>query len=439
MKAIKDKKVLRRDFLKTVGAAGAAAAITLNAPYVKAAGGKTLRLLNAETSVDSIRALKLIAGEYEHKTGIKVIIDSVPVNQVLAKLTTSIKGGKPYDFATLGFIGSVLLLAEQGHLLPMDDLIKKYDWGPNILFPIKNKVYWYPYDYNLCNLYYRKDLYAAKGLKVPTTWDQLVDNAAALSNDDMKGIALPIGNHTATNWMSLGNMWAEGVELLDDNWNVILDDATMKKKAADYLDFFSRLYQSMPPGMSQNDYGKEIGLFVSGQVAHAAYSGRLAENLEKRAPDLASSYGVMPYPDSTGKKKAVNHGYDGFVVLNTAMAEESMKFMSWFTEEKYITWLHSAPIHFHPARLDVYQDKRWLAHPWIEKHAEAIAVMQGYLSDPDMIITSVDTQGPEPDQRPAKIFGSFALPEMLQNKLLKGLDSNECVELAAAKMRKAIG
>lgn len=437
MRKLLNSNYRRRDFVKMAGAAGATAAVMLNAPYVRAQN-KTLRFLNAETSVDSIRVLQVAAAEYERQTGVNVVIDSVPVNEVFTKLTTSIKGGQPYDFATLGFIGHVLLLAGEGHILPMDDLVKKYEWGPRILFPINGKVYWYPYDYNLCNLYYRKDLYAQKGLKEPRTYDEMVANAAALTDGDTFGIGLPIGNDTATNWMSFAYMWANEVELLGDDWSVIFDNDTMKKRAVEYLDFYAELYKSMPPGMTQVSYGQELGLFASGKIAHGAYSGRMVEHLEKFAPDLTTNYAVMPYPDKDGSKRAVNHGYDGFVVLDTPQAEESMKFMEWFAEDQYINWLHSAPIHFHPPRLDVYEDPRWRAHPLIQKHKETVDTMQNYLLDDDIIIASIDTQGPEPDLRPGKIFESFALPEMLQSRLLQGTPSAECVEVAAEKMRKAI-
>ena len=55
-----------------------------------------------------------------------------------------------------------------------------------------------------------------------------------------------------------------------------------------------------------------------------------------------------------------------------------------------------------------------------------------------MIIRSIDTEGPYPDLRAGKIFRSYALPEMLQNKILKGMDSSEAVDVAAAKLRDSI-
>lgn len=431
--------VSRRTILKTAGAAGAALAATgLSTPAVFGQNRKQIRFLNAETSMDSIRALKVAAAEYERQTGVEVVIDSVPLGDVFTKVTTSLRSGNPYDIATVAFAGHVLLLANEGHLVDMTPLTSKHEWGKNILFPMDGKTYWYPYDYNLAWIYYRKDLYEENGLEVPKDQATFLANAQALTKDNMSGSILPIASNGATNWLSPGFLWAEGVEVFDDQWNIIIDSAENAPKTKAYLDFFGDLYKTMPSGTSQASYSEMLTSFTSGSVAHSAYAGRLVETVERNAPDLADKFGIFPYMDSSGSGKAVNHGYDGWVVLNTDAAEESMKFMEWFTENQLINFLHTAPLHFQPARLDIYDDPRWKAHPLIEKHAGLVDSMKGFLTDPDMKITSIDTQGPAPDLRPGKVFESFALSEMLQQKCLLGTSSDAALEMGAQKMRDAI-
>src|SRR5690606_21194318 len=160
----------------------------------------------------------------------------------------------------------------------------------------------------------------------------------------------------------------DGEAMLDDNYNLILDSLAMKPNVIGYLDMIEQLYPTMPPGMTQAVFATVLGQFSGSQIAHAPYAGRLMEVLEQRAPDLAGKTGYFMYPDSAGKNKAVNHGYDGWVVMDTPQREESLKFMEWFTENHYIDFLHSAPLHFQPARMDIYEDKRWLSNPLIKKH-----------------------------------------------------------------------
>lgn len=427
--------VARRDILKSIAAG--AALMTVGAPSVFAQT-KTLRFLNAEPGRDSVRALRVAAAEYEKKFGVKVVIDTVPPDDAYNKIQGSIAAGVPYDIGTLAFAGHVLLLAQAGKLVPITKLVKRHKWGPNILFPVKGEDYWYPYDYNFCWMYYRKDLYQQKGLSVPTTWDQMAENCKALTEGGKFGVGHPIGSNAAAQWMSVGYMWADGVRLLDDNFRLTIDNTVMKQKVTAYLDFMKKMGPSMPSGMSQAMFGTVLGQYSGGQIAHAPYAGRMIEVLEDKAPDLVAKTGYFMYPDSTGKGTAVNHGYDGWVVLDTPMREESVKFMEWFVDNHYINFLHSAPLHMQPPRLDVYDDIRWRAHPLIEKHGELVEFMKGMLSRKDVVIRSIDTEGPRIDLRPGKMFETFALPEALQNVLLKGMPAAEAVDIMAAKYRTVL-
>ncbi len=416
---------------------GAAAVAGLAAPFVHAQQ-KTIRFLNCEPGRDNVRAMRVAAAEYERSTGVRVVVDTVPPDQVYDKLQASISAGTPYDISGLIFVAHVVLLAEAGKLVPVTKMVNKHKWGPRILFPVKGEQYWYPYDYNFCWMYYRKDMYEQKGLKVPTSWDQMADNAKALTDGQRFGVSHPIGSNGAGQWMSIGYMWADGVKLLDDKFALQLDTPDMRKRFSNYLDFMKRLAPSMPPGMSQALFGTVIGQYSGSQAAMAPYAGRLMEVLEDKTPELAAKTGFFMFPDSAGKSVAVNHGYDGWVVVNTPMREESLKFMDWFTETQYINFLHTAPLHFQPPRLDVYEDRRWRAHPLIEKHGELVDFMRSILTRNDVIIRSVDTEGPSPDVRAGKLFESYGIMEAVQNRLLKDMPAAEATELAVRKLKASL-
>lgn len=427
--------VSRRSVLKS--AAAGAALMAVGAPAVFAQP-KVLRFLNAEPGRESVRALRVAAAEYEKKTGVKVVIDTVPPDDAYNKLQSAIAAGTSYDVGTLAFGGHVLLLQQADKLVPLTKLVQRHKWGPNILFPIKGENYWYPYDYNFCWMYYRKDLYQQKGLKVPTTWDQMAENCKALTEGGKYGVGHPVGANAAAQWMSIGYMWADGVRMLDNNYKLIVDNAEMKPKVVRYLEFMKKLAPSMPQGMTQALFGTVLGQYSGGQIAHAPYAGRLIEVLEDKAPDLVSKTGFFMYPDSGGKSQAVNHGYDGWVVLNTPMREESLKFMEWFVDNHYINFLHSAPLHMQPPRIDIYDDNRWRAHPLIEKHAELVEFMKGILTRKDVVIRSIDTEGPDIDLRPGKMFETFAICDAVQNVLYKNMAATEAVDAMAAKYRTVL-
>jgi multiple sugar transport system substrate-binding protein len=432
--------ISRRSVVKGLGAASMVP-FALSAPNVLAAD-KTIRFLNAEPSADSVRAMRFAAAQYEKETGIKVQMDSVPGGKAFEKLQTSIQSGRPYDIGTLSFFGDVLLLANEKKIVPLNSIIKKYEWGPKILYPVNGDNFWYPYDYNLCWINYRKDMYAAKSLSEPQNWDQYMGNLASVTGTGegqlASGVVHPIGSNGATNYTAFGYMWANGVRLFDDNWNVILDSPEILPKAAEYVDFMADLTQYMPPSPMQAGWANLVGDFQGGIISHTPGTGRLIDQMNMTMPDKAQQVSSFLFPSKDGKKFAVNHGYDGWVVLDTAMTDEALKFLEWFSDEHLINFLHSSPVHYQPTRLDIYEDARWLAHPALEIFADIIAMQKRVLNDPDVIIRSIDTEGPEPDVRAGKVFRSYALPEMLQDRILNGLSGEDSVKAAAAKIRKVI-
>lgn len=432
--------ISRRTLVKGLGAASMAS-FALSAPNVLAST-KTIRFLNAEPSADSVRAMRFAAAQYEKETGIKVQMDSVPGGKAFDKLQASIQSGRPYDIATLSFFGDVLLLANEKKIVPLNSIVSKYDWGPRILLPVNGDNFWYPYDYNLCWINYRKDLYAKNGLSEPKNWDEFKGNMSSIvGNGDgqlANGIVHPIGSNGATNYTAFGYMWANGVELFDDKWNVILDSPEILQKAVEYVDFMADLTEYMPPSPMQAGWANLVGDFQGGIISHTPGTGRLIDQMNMTMPDRAKEVSSFLFPSKDGKKFAVNHGYDGWVVLDTAMTDEALKFLEWFSDEHLINFLHSSPVHYQPTRLDIYEDPRWLAHPAIETYSDIIAMQKRVLNDPNVIIRSIDTEGPEPDVRAGKVFRSYALPEMLQDRILNGMSGVDSVKAAAAKIRKVI-
>lgn len=434
------KGISRRTVMQGLGVA-AAAPFALRAPYVHAAT-KTIRFLNGEPSAASAHAMQAAAAQYEKETGIKVEIDSVPGGKEFEKLQASIQSGMPYDIGTLSFIGDVLLLANEKKIVPLNDLISQYQWGPRILFPMKGDYYWYPYDYNLCWINFRKDLYAANGLSAPKTWGDFTTNLSHLvgsgKNRLPHGIVHPLGSNGATSYTAFGYMWANGVKLFDDNWNVVLDSPEILPRAAEYLDFMAGLTHYMPPSPMQASWADLVSDFEGNVVSHTPGTGRLIDQMNMTMPAKARQVSSFLFPSKRGDKFAVNHGYDGWVVLDTPMSEEAIKYLKWFGDNQLINFLHTSPVHYQPTRLDIYDNPKWKDYPDYKTFADILAMQKRALNDPNVIIRSIDTEGPEPDVRAGKVFRSYAMPEMLQDRIFNGKSAEESVKIAATKIRKII-
>jgi len=435
----KSKGMTRRKFLKMAGTAGAT--MMVSAPFVHTQEKITLRVINQEPDPGTTKTLESNFAEWETKTGVKVLLDTVPGGEVFPKLTASIKAGNPYHLGNELFIGNINIMAANKWIVPLTDVIKKIgvdDFGPNILFPMKGEYWWYPYDYNFAHWFYRTDIFQKKGLKEPRTWADFLNCAKACTADNMFGLGLGIGSGQWVDWLNVGFMWADGVKLFDDKWNVIFDSPRMKPKVIKYLNFFKELYQYMPPGMTSLVWADHVKLFVSERVAMNPYSGRMIEHVEAYAPHLADKVGVFLYPSSDGSRFAVGHGYDGWFVVKTKYSEEAKKLLYWLVTEKLIDFYANLPIHYQPTRLSIYDDPRWKSLPKVKKYQNILGTMKGFLTRKDIVLDCVDIQGPEIDPRPGKITRKFIMPTMLQNLVLKNLPPEECVKIAADQIREVM-
>lgn len=433
----------RRGFLKAsttsilLGASG-----SLAAPFVSAKSKTTLRILNNETSAASQKVWKEASAEYEKKFGIKTTIDSASISSAYPKVLAAAKSGNMYDISTQSYVADLLSYVDAGMLVPLTDMIKTHSWGRFGPWQYKGENWFYPYDYNLVTMYYRKDLYEQHHLSVPNTWNQLLENCKTLATYkdgqiDRGGCVLPLQSDTVTNWASLGCLLAQVPKFYNDKWEVTLDQGDDGKSAAAFLDLYAELFKVMPAGMNTAGYGELMNLFVTERTAHSVYSGRLVESIERNNPSLAGRFGIFALPDIKGERQALPYAADGFLVFKTKQSEEATKFLKWFIDNYYIDWLHSAWMNFQPVRLDIYEDKRWKDFPPIKKYWDIMAQMKSYIEpDNKTLITSVDTSGPTLGLPPCKVFLANVMPEMLQDKVLKQKSSAECVSTAADKMRK---
>ena len=106
----------------------------------------------------------------------------------------------------------------------------------------------------------------------------------------------PIGSNGATNYTAFGYMWANGVKLFDDNWNVVFDSPEIAAKVGEYLDFMMELTKYMPPAPVQAGWANLVGDFQTDKISHTPGTGRLIDTMNVRMPPF----------DNVLVRKAVN-------------------------------------------------------------------------------------------------------------------------------------
>jgi multiple sugar transport system substrate-binding protein len=152
-----------------------------------AAKGKTLHLL--AWNLYKAEGMKTWVPKFEQEVGGKVVFDLVASTELASKQIVSLSGRTgEYDLTTSD---EPYIPAYSPYLLELTPLIKRDkfpvdDWVP-IMWDAGNyqgKVFAIPFDSNVEILFYRKDLLDAKGLKVPTKWSELYDDAMKTQERD---------------------------------------------------------------------------------------------------------------------------------------------------------------------------------------------------------------------------------------------------------------
>ena len=192
-------------------------------------------------------------------------------NVLRQRVTTDIatKAGQ-FDILTIGNY-EVPIWAKQGWLMPMDDLPASYDVN-DLLKPVRDgltyegKLYGLPFYGESAMTYYRTDLFAKAGIKMPDapTYEQIRGFADKITDkpNQIYGMCLrgkPGWGENMAYVTSLVN--AEGGQWFDMQWKPTIDTPEWHTAIGFYDDI---LKADGPPGATSNGFNENLALFASG-------------------------------------------------------------------------------------------------------------------------------------------------------------------------------
>ena len=189
----------------------AATAVLLAIGLPSAAQARCLTLQNAKAGEinivgNSFPALQHIAKEMQSCTqgGLKVQFKMTPQVQPEVQQAFGSSGKSPFDAAVVSG-GQFSDLNSKGQLQPMTDLVNKYRTKYKIedsmLVRVNGEVMAIAFMQNAQNLFYRKDLFDKHGIKVPTSYPEMLAAARTLKEKE-PSIEFPIAQTFAKGWDS---------------------------------------------------------------------------------------------------------------------------------------------------------------------------------------------------------------------------------------------
>lgn len=196
---------------------------------------------------------------------------------------------------------------------------------------------------------YRKDLFDAAGLKPPTTWDEFVKVAQALTVDtnadgqiDRWGFGM-IGTANGSGGSRFVPVMHTfgGSELTKDGdtYTAGFDDKGSVAALQLYGDLVNK-YQVVPPGVLQTSFPEAVTEFSTDKVAMMITGPNGIGAILAQNPKLSGLLASAPLPAAAGEKSATVLGQGGWAISATSKhKKEAAEYIKYFlSKDNQVAW-----------------------------------------------------------------------------------------------------
>ena len=412
---------------------------------VEVSGPKVIPFFTTESDPDQIAILQTLVSEYQQ------LNPDIEIDIVLAspasrgrRLLTGLASG-----ADLGIfeIEPTLMTdwAEAGYLLPLDEVVNSIgeaDYVEGSLFRHQGRVYAVPYATSVYGLWVRTDLLAEAGLPLPTTYEEVLNAAEALTQGEVYGIALPGGQNIATvNYFST-ILWQSGGDYFTCDGQVSFGEP----EALEALTKWVALVQYAPPGFTTWGYLEQIDSFLRGRVAMSMYAGRLGVQMAAKTPELEDRVALV-FPPWGPVKVTLGVWSRLAIASGTRNQAEAEDFLQWLLSgERLLRYDMTVPGHMIPPLQSVQAMTADYESAYIDRHADWVEAFNQwviYANHPAMNMGSIRSgQFSRSDVVPPWGPAVFATPgivdTMLQEIVLGDRDPEQAWRDAVRKMEQAV-
>ena len=202
--------------------------------------------------------------------------------------------------------------------------------------------------------WYRKDLFEAKKLEAPKSWDDYLKAAKALNDPpNMYGCIVPSAETGASTLLLETMFMKNDVHWFEWNagkkeYEVALDKGNQKKRAIETLDYLNELHKFSPEASTYN-WGELMSTYFTEKAASSWYVGsRLLDQTIANNPKIADA--TVPFELPKKVTDAYYLSIQGFHILEKSNVEGAKKYVTFFMKHPdVISWYHAVPLHIIPA------------------------------------------------------------------------------------------
>ena len=195
---------------------------------------------------------------------------------------------------------------------------------------LDDKLYGVPFGANCLALYYNEDMLNAAGCSVPTTWDELMDTAKALTTDSVSGLAFCSVQNEEGTFNFVPWLWSTGASSYEMDSEGGIKALTFAKELID-----SGVMSKECTNWTQGDV---MNQFISGNVAMMVNGPWQIPTMQEEAPDLNWKVTLIP-KDS---EYASVLGGENYAVIKGGNTEGALDFLQYATAEDQVKFLMDA-------------------------------------------------------------------------------------------------
>jgi multiple sugar transport system substrate-binding protein len=454
-RSVARRRPSRRDFLRLAAAGGVGLAAGSSLLACSPGGGSgavqslqegEFKYLSEDTSDIEVAWYKRVTEAFQAKYT-RVNGEHLGTGEdFYQKLQTLFASRNPPDLIPRTSQARALTLQTEGVLQPVGDIVDrigrdKFTQAGLDAFTDGGEMYGVPMIGTSTVFWYRTDLAQQAGLSGPTTWEELLAFAKALTVDtdgdgriDQWGTSVPFGRNSMTNQWFFCLLRQNAGHIVDPDLKVVFDSP----KTVEALEFMRELVQYSPPGGGNFSFAEMVSNFVTGKSASTYYMGRIVQTVEDTAPELAGKFDASMAPRAAGADPFWYGAVSGAVVPAEAKRRDLAE--PWLADFEfnsfYLDWLNLLPGHNLPLMKGFNTLPEYTQYSARAKYPAIMDTLQRSLDEGyDFVKESADHQL---NPMGGELASGFIIADMIQSVLIQNEDIAASVKRAAGQISEVM-
>lgn len=326
-------------------------------------GTVTITMVESITSTERTAILREIADQYEAEhENVKIEIVSPPTESADAKISQMLMDGDKVDIVEVRDF-TLAQFGTNGWLADIEEYINNWDEKDTLTDSAKEVIYYYgdtaylmPYGFYQRGIYYREDWFKEAGIEVPSSWQDIYDAGAAITDSDSSRYGYSFRGGQNGYIYADTVMWSYiGADKLDDGRAGYFlkdgDGATIftLPEAKEALAFYKQMFDDTCPTDSLAwGFSEMVQGFIGGTTAMLIQD---PEVIATCASDMADDeWNLAPYPVGPSGDAIFPNGFAGWGMTSSCEnPDETADFLLYLSNAENNTYFaknySTIPIH----------------------------------------------------------------------------------------------